>query len=201
MSLGSGSMGASSSTQVQVDVGAINANTDEIEEFIGNRTTPEAGSTNARLQTLIDNIGNDVATETTLAAIKTAVELIDNAIAGNEMQVDVITSALPTGASTEATLSAVSSALATLNASISLSNKRAFSEGTGVESVTDTATHSVSFGGFYIHKAVSLGAATVFTNQSGNSLVNVNLPVGYYPYKGTAFAFASAGGIATLIKD
>jgi len=38
------------------------------------------------------------ATETTVAAIKTAVEIIDNAIAGSEMQVDVITlPALPAG--------------------------------------------------------------------------------------------------------
>lgn len=36
------------------------------------------------------------------AAIKTAVELIDDAIAGTEMQVDVVTSALPTGAATSA---------------------------------------------------------------------------------------------------
>lgn len=35
-------------------------------------------------------------------AIKTAVETIDNAIAGSEMQVDVVTSALPSGAATSA---------------------------------------------------------------------------------------------------
>ena len=35
-------------------------------------------------------------------AIKTAVEIIDNAISGNEMQVDIVTTVLATGAATEA---------------------------------------------------------------------------------------------------
>lgn len=46
-------------------------------------------------------------TETTLAAIKTSVELLDNAVSGNELQVDVVTSALPTGAATETTLASI----------------------------------------------------------------------------------------------
>lgn len=54
-----------------------------------------------------DGAGGAVATEATLAAIKTAVELIDNAVSGNELQVDVVSSALPTGAATEATLASV----------------------------------------------------------------------------------------------
>ena len=41
------------------------------------------------------------------AAIKTAVELLDNAVDGNEIQVDIVSSALPSGAATEATLSAL----------------------------------------------------------------------------------------------
>lgn len=41
-------------------------------------------------------------TEANSAAIKTAVEILDNAISGSEMQVDVVTSALPSGASTAA---------------------------------------------------------------------------------------------------
>lgn len=52
------------------------------------------------LLTTIDADTGAVASDT--AAIKTAVETIDNAISGTEMQVDVVTSALPTGASTSA---------------------------------------------------------------------------------------------------
>lgn len=37
-----------------------------------------------------------------LADIKTALEILDNIVSGNEAQVDVITSALPSGASTSA---------------------------------------------------------------------------------------------------
>lgn len=48
------------------------------------------------------------------AAIKTAVETIDNAIAGSEMQVDVITSALPSGASTLAEQQSQTTHLATI---------------------------------------------------------------------------------------
>lgn len=39
---------------------------------------------------------------TALSAIQTAVEIIDNAISGSEMQVDIVSSALPTGAATAA---------------------------------------------------------------------------------------------------
>lgn len=53
---------------------------------------PLITDTNGRLHVLDENS----------AAIKTAVETIDNAIAGSEMQVDIVTSALPTGAATSA---------------------------------------------------------------------------------------------------
>lgn len=60
---------------------------------------------------------------TSLTAIQTAVEIIDNAISGNEMQVDIITipnvtvgtSALPTGASTEAKQDATIALLTTID--------------------------------------------------------------------------------------
>lgn len=57
------------------------------------------------LATLPDTAGGD------LAAIKTAVEVIDNAISGTEMQVDVVSSALPSGAATETTLASAVTAL------------------------------------------------------------------------------------------
>lgn len=45
--------------------------------------------------------------EAILSAIQTAVELLDNTVSGSELQVDVVTSALPTGAATEASLASV----------------------------------------------------------------------------------------------
>lgn len=55
----------------------------------------------------------NIATETTAAAIRTAVELIDNAIAGNEMQVDIVGGG-PLGATTDAEATGDGSAIAIL---------------------------------------------------------------------------------------
>jgi len=62
----------------------------------------------AKLDTVNANLGT---METTLNAIQAAVELIDNAIAGSEMQVDVVTSALPSGAATSANQGTIITAL------------------------------------------------------------------------------------------
>lgn len=56
--------------------------------------------------------------ETNSAAIKAAVETIDNAIAGNEMQVDVVTSALPSGAATSANQSAANIVLSAIQTAV-----------------------------------------------------------------------------------
>jgi hypothetical protein len=59
-----------------------------------------------RTELIVDQNGklwvNTAALETLLDAIKTAVETLDNVVAGAEAQVDVVTSALPTGAATAA---------------------------------------------------------------------------------------------------
>ncbi len=72
--------------------------------YILGKATPRVGSDGAAA---LSTTG--LATEakqdtqiTSLAAIKTAVELLDNAVSGNELQVDIVTSALPSGASTSA---------------------------------------------------------------------------------------------------
>jgi len=54
---------------------------------------------------------NSAALLTAAQAIQTAVEIIDNMISGSEAQVDVLTSALPSGATTEATLAAIQTAV------------------------------------------------------------------------------------------
>lgn len=66
-----------------------------------------------------DGAGNAVATETTLAAIKTAVELLDNAVSGSELQVDIVSSALPSGAATETTLGAIKTAVELIDNAVS----------------------------------------------------------------------------------
>jgi len=58
-------------------------------------------TTNNACQVLLGTIDADT------NAIKTAVEILDNAISGNEMQVDVVSSALPSGAATQTTLASI----------------------------------------------------------------------------------------------
>jgi hypothetical protein len=66
------------------------------------KTTDTAGVHTGHVNVDSSALPTGAATETTVAAIQTAVEIIDNAISGTEMQVDVVTSALPTGAATAA---------------------------------------------------------------------------------------------------
>lgn len=91
-----------------------------------------------------------------ITAIKTAVEILDNAISGTEMQVDVLSSALPTGAATESTLS-------TLNGKVAECNTGAVT----INSMPDLSSASDSVA------AVQSGTWNI-TNVSGT----VSLPTG-----------------------
>jgi hypothetical protein len=64
--------------------------------------TAVEGTLTVGLPTGAATAANQGTANTALSAIQTAVEVIDNAIAGSEMQVDVVSSALPSGASTAA---------------------------------------------------------------------------------------------------
>lgn len=69
----------------------------------GGLTNTELRASPVPVSATIDTTGlATTLTDTNTTAIKTAVEILDNAIAGNEMQVDILTSALPSGASTSA---------------------------------------------------------------------------------------------------
>jgi hypothetical protein len=63
---------------------------------------PHVNVDSSALPTGAATAANQDTANTALAAIETAVEILDNAISGNEMQVDIVTSALPSGASTAA---------------------------------------------------------------------------------------------------
>lgn len=77
---------------------------------------PSGASTAANQSTIIGHLDG---VETLLTAIQTAVQLIDDAISGTEMQVDVVTSALPSGAATEATLGSIKTAVELIDNMIS----------------------------------------------------------------------------------
>jgi len=63
---------------------------------------------------------NSAAMLTALQAIQTALELIDNMISGSEAQVDVVSSALPSGAATESTLGAIQTAAEAIQTAVEL---------------------------------------------------------------------------------
>jgi len=71
--------------------------------------TISAAGANATVQSQLKRLTTDI------DAIKTAVQLLDNMISGNEGQVDVVTSALPSGAATEATVDAIKTAVEVLD--------------------------------------------------------------------------------------
>ena len=57
---------------------------------------------------------------TSNAAIKTAVEILDNVVSGSEAQVDIVSSALPSGAATQATLADAETHLGNIETSVQL---------------------------------------------------------------------------------
>jgi len=63
---------------------------------------------------------NQATANAALAAIQAAVEILDNIVAGSEAQVDVVTSALPTGASTEAKQSTIATTLSDIKTAVEL---------------------------------------------------------------------------------
>jgi hypothetical protein len=95
---GSGNIIGSTSNALDVYVTSpisvsLSQTTDSVAVFGNDGTTNRALKTDAAGELQVDVLSSALptgaATETTLAAIKTAAELIDNAISGNEMQVDV----------------------------------------------------------------------------------------------------------------
>ena len=73
------------------------------------------GLTNTILNAVNGSIGTG---NTALSAIKTAVEVLDNCVSGSEFQVDVVSSALPSGASTETTLAAAEAHLGNIDTGV-----------------------------------------------------------------------------------
>lgn len=84
---------------------ATMANSEPVVIASDQSAVPVSGTITAELSATDNAVLDAIAADT--AAIKTAVEILDNAIAGTEMQVDVVTSALPTGAATSANQSTI----------------------------------------------------------------------------------------------
>lgn len=77
----------------------------------------------ASIQTALVSLAtaaNQSTANTALAAIQAAVEIIDNVVSGSEAQVDVVSSALPTGAATASNQSTANTALAAIQTAVEI---------------------------------------------------------------------------------
>ena len=117
-----------------------------------------------------------------LDSIQTAVEVIDNAISGNEMQVDVVTSALPTGAATAAKQPALGTAGTASTDVISVQGIASMTaivvDGSGVtQPVSGTVTANLSATDNAVLDAIAAsvaGTVTVSGTVTANAGTNLN---------------------------
>lgn len=159
--------------------GAIAANVDITGNSVGLATSSNQSTANSSLSTIATN-------STSLAA----------AVSGNELQVDVITSALPSGAATESTLSAAEVHLGNIDtstSSISSNVATSSNQGTMITDLgnidTSTATASTTLTGISAklpstlgQKAMSASLAVVIASDqssipvssAGGNTTNVN---------------------------
>ena len=99
------------------------------------------GLTHAILNSVNGSIGTG---NTALASIKTAVEVLDNCVSGNEMQCDIVSSALPSGAATETTLAAAEAHLGNIDAGVDVLEACVGSNKVNVNISSGTVTANLS---------------------------------------------------------
>lgn len=145
------------------------------------------------------------------SAIQTAVQLIDNAIAGSEMQVDVITSALPTGASTSANQSTIighvdgiEGLLTTIDADTSSLAGAVSGSEVQVDVVGSLPAGTNAIGKLSANDGVDIGDVsinnTVSIESDGTALGNGQVSVGTTA-GGTTIASASAGRQGVIVTN
>jgi len=206
MSADSGGMGAASSSQVQVDVGDINANTNDLETL--------QGLTNTKLDDVNTELDNIEATLTTIES-----QTADAATAANQAAMQAVDGALADAASAtgsrqaqlrsiaescdanESSLNAIETSVADVakESKQDTQIKRSFGgvAGTDVHVVNSTGAKTFTFHGIQVIDAITLTTVTD-TNLGGDSLAGVTLNPGYHPIAGTAINCSSVG-LAYLI--
>lgn len=105
------------------------------------------------------------AIQTATEATQTAVELIDNAISGTEMQVDIVSSALPSGAATAANQSTIISHVDGIEALL-----------TTIDADTsDIHTNSDTIAAGYATEGSALGSGILLQGDDGTDRKNINV--------------------------
>jgi hypothetical protein len=141
----------------------------------------------AQVDVVASALPSGAATEATLAAIQTAVELIDNMISGSEAQVDVV-AALPAGTNT---IGAVAQAPAT-SGGYSIYRDLDIDE-TGI----NIKASAGQVFGWFIHNAASSVRYVKFYNKASAPTVGTDTPVLTIPIPAEAAANVEyLGGIA-----
>jgi hypothetical protein len=103
-----------------------------------------------------------------LDAIQAAVETLDNAISGNEMQVDVLSSALPSGAATSANQSTANTALAAIQTAVEIIDNAI----SGSEMQVDLVSANVTNTGTFAVQAAQSGTWTVDLGATDNAVLD-----------------------------
>ena len=160
---------ALASTQ-QADIALIKADVDDIRSDLANgvavtgtfyqATQPVSGTVTANAGTDLNT--SALALETTATSIKTAVEILDNAISGNEMQVDIVSSAAIPVTDNGGSL--------TVDGSVSVSNFPA------TQPVSGTVTANAGTGTFAVSDRGATGETSIstFTSTSSATLKSSN---------------------------
>lgn len=139
---------------------------------VASSALPTGAATSANQTTIIGHVDGIEALLTTIDAdtggILTAVQTIDNAISGNEMQVDVLTSALPSGAATSALQAAATSHYRNIDANAEAEIKGSAGTMYWLHVMNLTAAKA------YVH----LYDATAANVNPGTTVPNYTFPVG-----------------------
>lgn len=112
---------------------------------------------------------DQVTANTALAAIQAAVEALDNAISGNELQVDIVSSALPTGAATAANQDTQITHLAAIEAAVEALDSSTLPTGAATAANQDTANTALAA----IQAAVEAGATETTLDAVVTALGNL----------------------------
>lgn len=124
VSMGSGNVDADKTQRITIatndtNLAAINSAVNGTLTVDGSGSTqPISGTVTANLSAVDNAVLDNIDAQT--AAIQAAVEVLDNAISGTEMQVDVVSSALPSGAATAANQSTANSTLAAIQTAVEI---------------------------------------------------------------------------------
>jgi hypothetical protein len=138
--------------------------------------------------------------EADIAAIKTAVEILDNAISGSEMQVDVVTSALPSGAATAALQTTGNTALAAIQTAVQLLGNAIAGNELQVDIVTSALPSGAATAALQTTGNTALGTTADAEAEGNGSIIAVLKRLRTLLSGGLPASLGSGGGVKTDVQ-